>query len=81
MSDIGKDVESKTDWERVAREYNSNAPIPYDPNDPDDGPYDPNDGAAVEAYWKDATIVSGGRVIQRGKHEDELEPRPVTLLG
>lgn len=27
-----------TDWDRVKREYDSDAPIPYDPNDPDDGP-------------------------------------------
>jgi len=48
-----------TDWDRVKREYDSGAPIPYDPNDPDDGPYDPNDDAAVEAYWKQATIWMG----------------------
>jgi hypothetical protein len=50
---------SQTDWERVKRNYDSGAPIPYDPNDPDDGPYDPNDDAAVEAYWKQATIWQG----------------------
>ena len=43
-----------TDWDRVKREYNSDAPIPYDP---EDGPYDPNDDAAVEAHWKAATVV------------------------
>ena len=47
-------VESKTDWERVRREYDSDAPIPYDP---EDGPYDPNDDAAVEAYWKAGPIL------------------------
>jgi len=50
---------SQTDWERVKREYDSEAPIPYDPNDPDDGPYDPNDDAAVEAYFAQATIWMG----------------------
>ena len=45
-----------TDWERVKREYDSNAPIPYDP---EDGPYDPNDEAAVDAYFDKATIWSG----------------------
>jgi hypothetical protein len=45
-----------TDWERVKREYDSDAPIPYDP---EDGPYDPNDDAAVEAYWSKATIWRG----------------------
>lgn len=47
---------SKTDWKRVKREYNSDAPIPYGP---EDGPYDPNDEAATEAYLKAATILSG----------------------
>jgi hypothetical protein len=45
-----------TDWERVKREYDSDAPIPYDP---EDGPYDPNDEAAVDAYFKEATIWVG----------------------
>ncbi len=47
---------SRTDWERVKREYESDAPIPYDP---EDGPYDPNDDAAVEAYFKEATVWAG----------------------
>ncbi|WP_176441830.1 BrnA antitoxin family protein [Granulicella rosea] len=34
----------------------SDAPIPYDP---EDGPYDPNDDAAVDAYWDAATIIHG----------------------
>lgn len=50
---------SMTDWERVKRDYDADAPIPYDPNDPDDGPYDPNDDEAVEAYFKQATIWVG----------------------
>jgi len=45
-----------TDWKRVKREYDSDAPIPYDP---EDGPYDPNDDEAVEAYFKEATIWVG----------------------
>lgn len=45
-------IVSRTDWERVRREIAADAPITYDPNDPDDGPYDPNDNAAVEAYWE-----------------------------
>jgi hypothetical protein len=48
-----------TDWERVKREYDSDTPIPYDANDPDDGPYDPNNDAAVEAYFAQATIWRG----------------------
>ena len=47
---------SRTDWERVKREYDSDAPIPYDP---EVGPYDPNDEAATEAYFKQATIWAG----------------------
>jgi len=50
---------SKTDLDRVKREYDSDAPIPYDPNDPDDGPYDPNDDEAVEAFFAQATIWRG----------------------
>ncbi len=34
-------IESKTDWERVKREYNSDAPIPYDDEDRAEGLYDP----------------------------------------
>ena len=47
---------SKTDWESVKREYDSDAPIPYDP---EDGPYDPNDDAAVDAFFDKATIWVG----------------------
>jgi uncharacterized protein (DUF4415 family) len=43
-----------TDWERVKREAAANAPI-----DDKLGPYDPNDTAAVNAYWKAATITRG----------------------
>jgi len=50
---------SKTDWDRVRKSIEMDEPIPYDPNDPDDGPYDPNDDAAVEAYFKEATIWVG----------------------
>jgi len=42
---------SRTDWAYLRRIAAEDLPIPYDPNDPDDGPYDPNDDAAVEAYW------------------------------
>ena len=50
---------SRTDWERVKREFDSDAPIPYAPNAPDDGPYDPNDDAAVDAFFGKATIWVG----------------------
>jgi hypothetical protein len=45
-----------TDWERVKRESDSDAPIPYDP---EDGPYDPNDEAATQAFFDQATISIG----------------------
>ena len=48
---------SKTDWDRVKREYDSDAPIPYDPNNPDDGPYDPNDDEAVDRFLTEANLV------------------------
>jgi hypothetical protein len=77
---------SETDWERVKREYDSDAPIPYDPNDPDDGPYDPNDDAAVDAYFDKATIwvgwpnpvmiqKDGVPVVPPGKKPSENEDR------
>jgi hypothetical protein len=50
---------SRTDWEWVKKQIAEDAPIPYDPNDPDDGPYDPNDDAAVDAFFDKATIWSG----------------------
>jgi len=50
---------SRTDWDRVRKSIEMDEPIPYDANDRDDGPYDPNDDAAVEAYWKQATIWQG----------------------
>ena len=49
----------KTDWERVRKSIEMDEPIPYDPNDPDDGPYDPNDDAAVDAFFDKATIWVG----------------------
>lgn len=49
-----KSTKSLTNWDRVRKAYESDAPIPYDP---EDGPYDPNDDAAVEAYWAEATIT------------------------
>jgi len=50
---------SRTDWERVRKSIEMDEPIPYDPNDPDDGPYDPNDDAAMDAYFDKATIWVG----------------------
>jgi uncharacterized protein (DUF4415 family) len=72
-----KKPSSKTDWERVKLNYDSNAPIPYDPKDPDDGPYDPNDDAAVAAYWEEGrrlglvTVGPGKRGPQKA-HTKQL---------
>jgi uncharacterized protein (DUF4415 family) len=54
---VNKPVKSLTDWDRVRKAYESDDPIPYDP---EDGPYDPNDDAAVDAYWAKATIIRPG---------------------
>ncbi len=48
---------SKTDWERVRRSIETDEPIPYDANDPDDGPYDPNDDEAVDRFLTDANRI------------------------
>jgi len=54
---------TRTDWERVKREAELDAPIPYDP---EDGPYDPNDTEAVDAFWNSGTITRGpGRPRQQ----------------
>lgn len=55
---MNKPRQSRTDWERVKRDYDANAPIPYDP---EDGPYDPNDDAAVDAYWDQAIVTYPGK--------------------
>lgn len=54
-------MRSRSDWERVKRVIATDAPIPYDPNDPDDGPYNPNDDAAVDAFWNKAEAE--GRIL------------------
>lgn len=51
---------SATDWGRVKREAEAEAPIPFDP---EVDPYDPNDSAAAEAFWAEATVRRPG---QRG---------------
>ena len=52
-------VESRTDWDRIQREYDSNAPIPYDDEDRAEGLYDPNDAEAVRAAWSSGRITRG----------------------
>lgn len=46
-----------SDWEWVKKQIATDAPIPYDANDPDDGPYDPNDDEAVERFLTEANRV------------------------
>jgi len=46
-----------SDWEWVKKQIAEDAPTPYDPNDPDDGPYDPNDDAAVDRFLTEANLV------------------------
>ena len=46
-----------SDWERIKREIAEDAPVAYDPNDPDDGPYDPNDDQAVDRFLTDANRI------------------------
>ncbi len=45
---------SGTDWERVRRDIESDAPIVYDP---EDELYDPNDDDAVEAAWARGVVT------------------------
>ena len=58
---------SKTDWKRVKREAEAEAPVPYDPTV---APYDPNDPKAVEAYWKQAKVrrARGPQKAPQGSH-------------
>ena len=46
-----------SDWNWVKKQIAADAPVPYDPNDPDDGPYDPNDDAAVDRFLTEANRV------------------------
>ena len=45
-----------SDWAWVKKQIAEDAPVPYDPNDPDDGPYDPNDDEAVDRTLAIPTI-------------------------
>ena len=48
---------SLSDWEWVKAQAEMDAPVPFDPNDPDDGPYDPNDSEAVDRFLTDANRI------------------------
>lgn len=51
---------SQTDWEWVRKQIAEDAPIPYDPNDPDDGAYDPNDEEAVDRFLTEDKRIKPG---------------------
>jgi len=48
---------SLSDWEWVREQIATDAPIPYDSSDPDDGPYDPNDDDAVDRFLTEENRV------------------------
>lgn len=50
-------TQSNTDWERIKREAELDAPIEFDPSV---DPYNPNDEAAVAAFWSNATVRRRG---------------------
>ena len=58
---------SLSDWEWVKKQIAEDAPIPYDPSDPDDGPYDPNDDAAVDAFFDKVTINTNEPNLRRNR--------------
>jgi hypothetical protein len=47
-----------SDWDWVRKQVAADAPVPYDANDPDDGPYDPNDDEAVDRFLTEANRVN-----------------------
>ena len=48
---------SQSDWDWVRKQIGEDAPVSYDPNDPDDGPYDPNDDEAVDRFLTEENRV------------------------
>jgi hypothetical protein len=58
---------SKTDWEWVKKQIATDSPVPYDANDPDDGPYDPNDDEAVDRF-----LTEKNRVAPRAPAEKRI---------
>lgn len=58
-------MKSKTDWERVKHEADTDTPIPFSP---EDDPYDPNDTRATEEFLTSAVV--------RDRREHELPKSP-----
>jgi hypothetical protein len=46
-----------SDWKWVKEQIAADAPVPYDANDPDDGPYDPNDDGAVDRFLAEVNRI------------------------
>src|ERR1700676_356243 len=65
-----KKTQSKTDWDRVLA-FKEGDRIPYEPGD---GPYDPNDPAATRAWFAQADLIRGGKVVRRGKRGPQKAP-------
>ena len=64
---------SRTDWDRVRREAEEDAPIPYDP---EDGPYDPNDEEATERYLSESLArYRGQRGAQKSPTKEMISIR------
>jgi uncharacterized protein (DUF4415 family) len=63
-------TKSETDWERVLA-YKEGDTIPYEP---EDGPYDPNDAEATRAFFAQADLIRGGKVVRRGKRGPQKTP-------
>jgi hypothetical protein len=66
---------SRTDWEWVRKQIEADAPVPYDPNDPDDGPYDPNDDEAVDRFLTEANRVCPPRQPPTAQADDDQIPK------
>jgi hypothetical protein len=66
---------SKTDWEWVKEQIAEDAPVPYDPNDPDDGPYDPNDDEAVDRFLTAANRVYPAQSASPRQADDDQTPK------
>lgn len=52
---------SKTDWERVKREAETDEPIALEAG----ALFDPNDPAAVDAFFDDGTLLRRGELVAR----------------
>ena len=48
---------SQTDWARVLRDIDEDAPIPFDDEDRGEGLYDPNNDAEVEEFLRSAIVI------------------------